>query len=117
MGFNACARLLNSRRSLGEIDMIKIPFIKKIACLRYSESVTKKVQAWIVPESPFNGLKVFFMIFLLGLVGAGFIGFYFITDTMKGFILMLIYSLTGSLFFIFKIYQSLKQFKKYYEKI
>jgi len=82
---------------------MKLPFINKCA------SVPKKVQSWVVPESPFNQIKMLLAILMIGGALIWIIGDIFITSPKMQVLLLAIYTLSASMLLIFKTYQYLKR--------
>lgn len=103
---------------------MKIPLLKKIGWFnRKDESLSKKVQTWVVPASPFNTLKLWLVFFMLGAILTWIVGNFLTHDIRKQLILLGIYSASLCLWMLYKSYsilqiivESAKRQKKY-EKI
>jgi len=85
--------------------------------LKFWTSVTKKVQSWVVPESPFNQIKILLAILFIGGVLVWVLADCLTKSYKEQIALMAIYMVSASLFVIYKTYQYLKQLQKHYEKI
>ncbi|MAZ39841.1 MAG: hypothetical protein CMF49_06940 [Legionellales bacterium] len=80
-------------------------------------SLTKKVQSWVVPESPFNQIKVLFVILFIGGLLIWLLADILSHQLVKQLLLIGMYTVSASLFLIYKIHQHFKQMKIYYGKI
>jgi len=85
---------------------MNLPFINKLA------SVPKKVQSWVVPESPFNQIKMLLAILMIGGGLIWIIGDIFITSAKLQVLLLGIYALSATMLLIFKTYQYLRHYEK-----
>lgn len=85
---------------------MKLPFINKFA------SVPKKVQSWVVPDSPFNQIKMLLAILMIGGALIWIIGDIFIASPKMQVLLLAIYTISASMLLIFKTYQYLKHYEK-----
>lgn len=85
---------------------MNLPFIKEVA------SLPKKVQSWVVPDSPFNQIKMLLAIFMVGGGLIWLIGDILIDNVKEQVLFLAIYTASASLLTIFKTYQYLRHYEK-----